>query len=70
MNFHTPALDAFPSGSSEDQRGVARPQLAAYDIGAIELWRLFIGVTAPTDLNLSWQNAATGCVYDVYEETG
>ncbi|MCA9949955.1 MAG: hypothetical protein KDE48_09930 [Anaerolineales bacterium] len=49
---------------------MARPQLAAYDIGAIELWRLFIGVTAPTDLNLSWQNAATGCVYDVYEETG
>ncbi len=33
----SPALDAAPSGPSIDQRGVARPQGADFDIGAFEL---------------------------------
>lgn len=33
----SPALDAAPSGPAADQRGVARPQGTAFDIGAYEL---------------------------------
>jgi predicted outer membrane repeat protein len=33
----SPAVDAAPSGPATDQRGIARPQGAAFDIGAFEL---------------------------------
>ncbi len=33
----SPAIDAAPSGPATDQRGVARPQGSAFDIGAFEL---------------------------------
>jgi hypothetical protein len=33
----SPALDAAPSGPATDQRGVARPQGCAFDIGAFEM---------------------------------
>jgi len=33
----SPAVDAAPSGPATDQRGVARPQGSAFDIGAFEL---------------------------------
>jgi hypothetical protein len=33
----SPAIDAAPSGPATDQRGVSRPQGAAFDIGAFEL---------------------------------
>jgi hypothetical protein len=33
----SPAIDAVQDGPSTDQRGVSRPQGAAFDIGAFEL---------------------------------
>ena len=37
LNFGSPAIDAATAGSSTDQRGIARPQGAANDIGSYEL---------------------------------
>ncbi len=43
----SPAVDAVPSGPATDQRGVERPQGAAYDIGAFELEPLPLPTTMP-----------------------
>ncbi len=68
----SPALDVIPAGACSatmDQRDVIRPQNTNCDIGAYELWRLNIGTVSPIELNLTWENAAASCVYDIYEET-
>lgn len=49
----SPAVDAAPSGPATDQRGVARPQGPAFDIGAFELEQAavfpFSGFFQPVD---------------------
>ena len=49
----SPALDATSSGLATDQRGVARPQGADFDIGAVEGLFLSISQTAGM-ITLSW----------------
>ena len=53
----SPAIDASASGAATDQRGVARPQGASFDIGAVEVPQ-FTGVLAPGDLLLTASSQA------------
>lgn len=47
----SPAIDAAPSGPATDQRGVARPQGCAFDIGAFELGQAPCVVNEPPVAN-------------------
>jgi hypothetical protein len=44
----SPAIDAVQDGPSTDQRGVSRPQGAAFDIGAFELEPINMPTNTPT----------------------
>lgn len=56
----SPAVDAAPTGPATDQRGVARPQGPAFDIGAFELEQGAIDATTPT---IAITTPADGAVY-------
>jgi hypothetical protein len=58
----SPAIDASTSGAATDQRGVARPSGARFDIGAVEVPQ-FTGVLAPGDLLYS--EGSRGSVVDI-----
>ena len=57
-------LDSFT-----DQRGVARPQGVACDVGAYEYWGLGITAVTTTDASLDWNSANSSCTYDIFEST-
>ncbi|MCA9963880.1 MAG: CSLREA domain-containing protein [Anaerolineales bacterium] len=58
----------FGAGSG-DQRGVARPQGLACDVGAYELWGVEITAVSTTDASLAWSSANSSCTYDIFEST-
>ena len=57
------------SCETSDQRGVARPQGVACDVGAYEFWGVGITAVTTTDASLDWNNANSGCTYDIFEST-